>query len=122
WRYHPTIHYGGPKVDEEMLRVRSAIPTDDGLSVHLRIDGLREGRCVYIHTDPVSTDGEQIWSTEAWYTLNAVPRLEPPTPATLAGKPVDIDTGLGVGILPPAHGVPLVSGAAAPAFKRSATN
>ncbi|MFD0599398.1 family 16 glycoside hydrolase [Catellatospora coxensis] len=75
WRYTPTSAYGGPKVDLETLGVTSAIPSADGRKVTLRINGLEAGRVVYVHSPrPFSSaSGQSLWSTEAWYTLNALP-------------------------------------------------
>lgn len=72
--YEPTPKYGGPKVDEEVLAVASAVPSDDGKSVRLTLPALKEGRVVHFHLDPVSTSGTPIWSTEAWYTYNTRPQ------------------------------------------------
>ncbi len=73
WTYLATGKYGGAKVNEQELRAKSATPADDGRSVELAIDGLRENYLVYLLTEPKSTDGESLWSTEAWYTLRKRP-------------------------------------------------
>ena len=78
WRYVPTSSYGGPKVGEEVLPVTSAEVSADRRTVTLEIDGLRPDRIVHIRSphDPQpfeSEEGEQLWSTEAWYTLNQLP-------------------------------------------------
>ncbi len=70
WRYEPTAAYGGPKIDERPVRVLEAIPSEDGMSATIRCEGLVEGTCVHLRVDPVSTRGERIWSTDAWYTLH----------------------------------------------------
>ncbi len=122
WTYKPTKEYGGPKVDEETLVVRRATAGRDGKSVMLEIPGLKRGRCVSLRMDPKSEEGEQIWSTEGWYTLNEIPRAEPtPTTkaATIGGKPIDPEkSGVGVGVLPPADGVMLMAASADPAFHK----
>lgn len=84
WRYTPTSDYGGPKIAEERLNVRSATLADDARTVSLRLDGLKPGRVVHVRSPRpfASTSGETLWSTEAWYTLNALPGKQPP-PATL---------------------------------------
>ncbi|MFF5477641.1 family 16 glycoside hydrolase [Streptomyces sp. NPDC012935] len=84
WRYAPTSDYGGPKIAEERLNVRSATLADDGRTVSLRLDGLKPGRVVHVRSPRpfASASGEALWSTEAWYTLNALPGKQPP-PATL---------------------------------------
>ncbi|MEZ4918765.1 MAG: family 16 glycoside hydrolase [Saprospiraceae bacterium] len=86
WRYVPTIEYGGPKVDPEVLPVRSASVSKDRKSVFLEIDGIKAGHLVYVHLKdlPISDNGHSIWSTEAWYTMNQIPQDKPgevlPTP------------------------------------------
>ncbi|MFI4862539.1 MAG: hypothetical protein ACIAXF_17880 [Phycisphaerales bacterium JB063] len=73
WTYRATRGYGGPKIDEQSLRVTQAVASEDGRSVRLTVPGLRRGYVVHLRTDPVSRRGEAIWSGEVWYTLNAVP-------------------------------------------------
>ena len=67
--------YGGPKVDEETLTVTSATLSADGKKVTLAVNGLQAGRVVYVRSPRpfTSTTGQSLWSTEAWYTLNAIP-------------------------------------------------
>ncbi|MBM7440209.1 family 16 glycoside hydrolase [Streptomyces sp. HB132] len=79
WRYTPTSDYGGPKVAEERLAVRSATLADDRSTVRLRLDGLKPGRVVHLRSPRpfASASGEALWSTEAWYTLNALPGKQP---------------------------------------------
>lgn len=81
---HPTSDYGGPKIGEERLAVRSATLSGDSRTVRLRLDGLKPDRVVHVRSPRpfASTSGESLWSTEAWYTLNALPGKQPP-PATL---------------------------------------
>ncbi|WP_260189683.1 family 16 glycoside hydrolase [Actinophytocola gossypii] len=75
WRYAATEQYGGPKVDEEELAVTSAHVTRDRRTVVLEIPGLRTDRVVHLRSPrPFAAEGgEELWSTEAWYTLNAIP-------------------------------------------------
>jgi hypothetical protein len=75
WRYVPTPQYGGPKVDQETLDVTSATLSADRKKVTLKVAGLKPGRVVYVHSPRPfdSASGEQLWSTEAWYTLNRLP-------------------------------------------------
>ncbi|BCJ48795.1 hypothetical protein Asp14428_02700 [Actinoplanes sp. NBRC 14428] len=75
WRYAPTPAYGGPKVDQQKLKVTAAKVSADRRKVTLTIDGLLPDRVVYLRSPrPFSaSNGEQLWSTEAWYTLNAIP-------------------------------------------------
>ncbi|WP_406339548.1 family 16 glycoside hydrolase [Streptomyces sp. NBC_00649] len=80
WRYVPAPAYGGPKVDEESLPVTSATLSDDRRKVRLTIPGLKPDRVVHVRSPRPfsSSEGEQLWSTEAWYTLNAKPGPEEP--------------------------------------------
>ena len=52
----------------------------DGKTVELAVPGVKPGRVIYLRSPrPFSAaDGEQLWSTEVWYTANAVPGYEPP--------------------------------------------
>ncbi|MBB5907921.1 hypothetical protein BKA25_002237 [Actinoalloteichus hymeniacidonis] len=75
WRYVATPAYGGPKVDEETLEVSEATLSEDRKTVTLQMDGLKPGHVVYVHSPRPFADesGEELWSTEAWYTLNTLP-------------------------------------------------
>jgi uncharacterized protein YegP (UPF0339 family) len=74
WRYVPTSAYGGPKVDERTLPVTSATVSSDRRKVTLILSGLRAGHVVHLRSPRpfASESGQQLWSTEAWYTLNAL--------------------------------------------------
>ena len=80
WRYNPTAAYGGPKLDQEGLGVEGATVSADGKTVSLTVAGVKPGRVVHIRSPrPFSAaDGEQLWSTEVWYTANAVPGYQSP--------------------------------------------
>ncbi|MDA0165933.1 DUF1080 domain-containing protein [Solirubrobacter ginsenosidimutans] len=75
WRYVPTSQYGGPKVDEESLTVKDASISADKLTVTVHLDGLKPGRVVHVRSQRpfASNTGEELWNTEAWYTLNKLP-------------------------------------------------
>ncbi len=75
WRYQPTFNYGGPKLDETTLDVKSATVSADGKKVFLEIPGLKAGHVVHIRLRnlPLSALNHEIWTTEAWYTLNEIP-------------------------------------------------
>lgn len=79
WKYVPTEQYGGPKVDERRLNVRAVSVSEDRRHVSLQVDGLEADRVVHLRVvGPVTDDaGTKLWSTEAWYTLNRVPRDRP---------------------------------------------
>jgi hypothetical protein len=110
WDYEPTDKYGGEKQHIETLKVAEAKPTQGATSrrVFLRIPGLKEERTVLIRTDPVSTAGEQIWTTECYYTLNHIPRIwssGPPFPEPFA-----------LNAAPPSDGTILIGRSARAAF------
>jgi cytochrome c len=75
--YEPTEEYGGPKMDEARIDVKSASVSSDRRRVFLELDraDLEPGRVYYVHLlGPWASEaGRSIWSTEAWYTLNNVP-------------------------------------------------
>ncbi|MBL9120141.1 MAG: DUF1080 domain-containing protein, partial [Phycisphaerae bacterium] len=99
WRYEPTAAYGGPKIGERSLPITRIEPSADGRSVRIFCDGLAAGTCVHLHVDPTSASGEPIWSTDAWYTLNAC----------VTSRPGVVDDGhIGLGAVPPARAMPLV--------------
>ena len=107
WRYVPTPAYGGPKVDEEALPVAAARISDDRRKVRLTIPGLKTDRVVHVRSPRpfASADGEQLWSTEAWYTLNA--RQQPsPNSRRCAGPQLVCIRGA---VFPPCMTVPSVA-------------
>nr|WP_228921759.1 ricin-type beta-trefoil lectin domain protein [Streptomyces sp. DH7] len=95
WRYVPTAAYGGPKVDEESLTAQSATLSADRRTVTLTVPGLKADRVVHVRSArPFSaTDGEQLWSTEAWYTMNQLPGATSRTGEVkgVNGKCLDVD-------------------------------
>ncbi|QGN49624.1 DUF1080 domain-containing protein [Micromonospora sp. WMMC415] len=80
WRYQPTAAYGGPKIDEQTLTVSSATLSADRKTVTLTVPGRKAGHVVYVRSPRpfTSSTGQSLWSTEAWYTLNAIPGSTPP--------------------------------------------
>ncbi|MGV9659487.1 family 16 glycoside hydrolase [Streptomyces koyangensis] len=80
WAYAPTADYGGPKIDEETLSVSEATLSEDGRTVTLSVPGLKANRVVHLRSPrPFSSaEGTELWSTEAWYTLNSLPGDQPP--------------------------------------------
>jgi hypothetical protein len=75
WRYVATPQYGGPKIDQQDLEVTSATLSEDRTKVTLKLAGLKPGHVVYVHSPRpfASASGNELWSTEAWYTLNRLP-------------------------------------------------
>src|SRR6187402_832317 len=72
WYYKPTKDYGGPKLGLEKLNVKSVNISADRKKVFLELNGMKPNHVVYVHLSGVfMTDkNNQIWATEAWYTLN----------------------------------------------------
>ena len=72
YKYHNT--YGSPAIDIESLDITQAEVSEDGLSVRLTVDGLREG---YIHEIKLgelqSSSGISLLHDFAFYTLNNIP-------------------------------------------------
>lgn len=79
WRYAPSANYGGPKVSPKALSVARAVANDDGTQVHLEIPGLEAGTVVHIRLNGMTdAEGNALWTTEAWYTLNAIAEHDGP--------------------------------------------
>jgi cytochrome c len=76
WYYLPTVEYGGPKMDNRALQVKSATVSEDRKKVFLEIDGILENHVVYIRLKDkfISSNGNSLWSPECWYTMNKVPK------------------------------------------------
>jgi cytochrome c len=76
WRYVPTAEYGGPKVDEEMLPIRSVHLSEDRRRAFLELSGMQPEHMVYVRiANPfISPDNEEMWTTETWCTVNAIPQ------------------------------------------------
>ncbi|MFT7620795.1 MAG: hypothetical protein ACI97A_004453, partial [Planctomycetota bacterium] len=115
WRYVHTKAYGGPKIDTEDLVVTSATPLANGMGVRLKVEGLKKEHCVYLVTDPKSAAGEEIWSTEAWYTLNHFPQSEKQE-AKIDGTLIT-DQNIGLGAFPGPKAMPLLAKSAYSHFK-----
>lgn len=75
WYYKPTAEYGGPKLDLENLKVKTFHMSDDRKKVFLEMDGLKPNHVVYFRiVSPFVGEGDlELWTTEAWYTLNSIP-------------------------------------------------
>ena len=67
--------YGSPEVDHVDCQITKAIVAADGLSVRLHVDKLHEGHVHELHLDGVkSSEGKPLWHSEAYYTLNYIPK------------------------------------------------
>jgi hypothetical protein len=66
--------YGSPEVDHSTPKIISATPAADGLSVKLKVDGLKEGHVHDLSLDGVkSSAGQPLLHAKAYYTLNSIP-------------------------------------------------
>ncbi|MCC7244057.1 MAG: DUF1080 domain-containing protein [Saprospiraceae bacterium] len=79
WRYQPTVNYGGPKIDQQPLKVLSATVSDDRKKVFLEIAGIKTQHVVHVHLKnlPISDLDHELWTSEGWYTMNAIPANDP---------------------------------------------
>ncbi|MFT7678981.1 MAG: glucose/arabinose dehydrogenase [Planctomycetota bacterium] len=68
--------YGSPEVERQQLEVRSVKVSEDGLSVRLKIDGLRKGYVHEFHLDGLlESGGAPLLHAAIYYTLS---HLAPP--------------------------------------------
>ena len=76
WWYLPTAQYGGPKRDVETLIPAAVRLSADRKRVLLEIPELKTEQLVYIRLNENLQSAAQqgLWSSEVWYTLNAIPQ------------------------------------------------
>ncbi|MBP7273627.1 MAG: DUF1080 domain-containing protein [Saprospiraceae bacterium] len=76
WWYKPTKEYGGPKMDEEYLNIKSVTMSDDRKKVFLEVVGMKPQHVVYLHikNSLMSINNNELWVTEGYYTLNNIPQ------------------------------------------------
>ena len=79
WYYLPTADYGGPKLDDKILNIKSVNVSEDRRSVFLELDGMKEDHMIYVRLKNhfVSEQEHSLWTTEAWYTMNKIPKNKP---------------------------------------------
>lgn len=79
WYYKPTISYGGPKLDLKNLEIKSVNISDDRRKVFLELKGMEPNHVVYVRLKNtfISEQDRELWSTEAWYTMNQIPVNDP---------------------------------------------
>ncbi|MGV3639622.1 MAG: PA14 domain-containing protein, partial [Adhaeribacter sp.] len=76
WFFKPTADYGGPKLDDKALAVKSVTVSADRRKVLLELPGMQARHVVYIRLNKktlASSSGKNLWATEAWYTMNSIP-------------------------------------------------
>lgn len=78
WWYEPTVAYGGPKIDVTRVDPVSVTWSDDGrvAMVEIASEELLDEHVYHVEILGGWTDvgGREPWTTEAWYTMNRVPR------------------------------------------------
>lgn len=74
--FKPTENYGGPKLGLTEMKPKTFYLSDDRKKVFFELDGLKEKHVVYFRiVNPfVSEQDHELWTTEAWYTLTAIPQ------------------------------------------------
>ncbi|MCM4150163.1 glycosyl hydrolase [Arenibacter sp. N53] len=77
--YEATEDYGGPKLGEQELKIKSVNLSGDRKKVFLEIEGIQENKVIYIHIKKPfkSEKNHSLWSTEAWYTMTKKPINNP---------------------------------------------
>jgi len=73
WTYVASPFYGGPKKDPHAVAVKQAIVHQDQKTVDLVIGERKPNYVYHIRIDAVSSEGEKMWSPEAWYTFHKAP-------------------------------------------------
>lgn len=75
WYYKPTENYGGPKLDDKALPIKSVNISEDRKKIFLELGGMEPNHVVYVRLKGVfvSKENRNIWATEAWYTMNQIP-------------------------------------------------
>ena len=76
WYYLPTENYGGPKLDDKPLAIQSVSLSPDRKKATLKIGGIQANHVIYVLLNPEmkSSTDQSLWTTEAWYTMNQIPR------------------------------------------------
>lgn len=76
WNYKRTSEYGGPKIGDKILAVKSATLSEDRKHIVLEIPNLQEDKVTHIRIAAPfkDADGNMLWNTEGWYTLNHIPK------------------------------------------------
>lgn len=73
WYYVQAENYGGDKMGLEHLKPKDLVWSKDKKSVFVALDGLKAKHLVYMRfTGLKSAAGAKMWSTEVWYTQNAL--------------------------------------------------
>jgi len=76
WWYRPTPNYGGPKLNLTAMPITNLRFSKDRTRLYLEIPELKKNHVVYFRLPDklTSATGQSLWSSEAWYTLNNIPK------------------------------------------------
>jgi cytochrome c len=76
WWYLPTNNYGGPKMDLVNLSPTQITISKDRKKVYVKLSNLKPKHVVYfsLSNQIKNQKNQSLWSGEAWYTLNAIPK------------------------------------------------
>jgi cytochrome c len=77
WFFKPTGDYGGPKLDDQAMTIKNVQVSADRKKVLLELPGMKANHVVYIRLNKktmASSTGKNLWTTEAWYTMNSIPQ------------------------------------------------
>ncbi len=88
WYYQPTANYGGSKLDYKELDIRTVNISPDRKKVFLELEGMKANHVIYVQLQgsPVSAAGNELLSSEAWYTMNRIPKNNPGFQSTPPAK------------------------------------
>jgi len=73
YTYTYSSKYGSPEIDPQPLKASKAEVSADGLSVRLKVDGLRRYHVHELHVAVRSADGQPVLHPIGYYTLNNLP-------------------------------------------------
>ncbi|MDH4445107.1 MAG: hypothetical protein QE267_08245 [Akkermansiaceae bacterium] len=75
WTYILQQTYGSPEVDRAIPKITAATVSRDQKSVRLKISGLVRGHVHHLDSKGIkSASGAPLWHTNAYYTLNEIPK------------------------------------------------
>jgi hypothetical protein len=75
WTYIYRAEYGSPEVDQSKATITSAVVSQDGMKVSLKVDGRKIGNVHELKLDNVkSAKGGSLLHPTAWYTLWNIPK------------------------------------------------
>ena len=92
YKYHH--NYGSPVIELEDLVVKGAVVSENGMSVRLVVDGLKEGYIHEVNAPGIkSKEGVGLLHPVGYYTLNQIPSGEKLNLADIVKKPIDPHAG-----------------------------